>query len=1002
MICGTLLTGAILSEERNTHPLSVPQLDVNPLDDGNIFAQRYRIISEIGRGGMGRVFKAFDQELGLNVAIKVIRPEYLSDEHMVARFKNEILLSREVSHENVVRIYDFAEWQGLRYITMQLIDGVSLRRRLDESGPMEIEEIEGLAVQICAGLAAAHGRQIAHRDLKPQNILIDHQGHAFIADFGLARSAEKSEFSVTGIIMGTPEYISPEQWRGQRGDTRSDLYSLGVLLFEMATSRPLFKAETELGYFHKHLNETPSFTKTERNRLPDYLRHIILRCLAKYPDHRYQKPKEIVEDLLARRSSSIPLVQRFNGTLRKGRYLLTLVVLVVLLIFAYVHFRQSPVSDPTFPRTRIAVLPFENLTGEARFAFWSNTLADLLTTDLGQSRYLQLVPQAQLQPILLNRFNGAASTREQVEEIRGLTRADFIVSGKYEKINRTFQVTVNVMSGHSEEGVKSFFSEGLGEDSFFSIIDVMTENTKKAMKIPQEVILQDFDKDIRSISTYSIDALRLYSTAVELYHQKMLKESFEKIEKAIEVDNEFTMAYAFAARLLGVLKDKRSTGFYEQALKRLDHVSLRERLMIQGQYQNLCMGNWTQSLQYYQELLNSYPDDEDALHAIAFMNRNMENWDESTQAYLKLEEMMPGRILIQANLYFNEYKQGHYDSALEILEKHRVPIMKMNVYHNNRLRIFLEKSEWDQAKIEVDSVKNDEQGLQYQSSLLGDYYLLVGMMEQAEGYYTQLLDDKQDKTDQIVGLNKRFNLHLHKGNLKSARTFIEEIAKKLGVLDDDSVIHVFPEQSYYSALFDYSMEREKLQQEMIHQFRSQKDVEDENVIVIKREYLIGRLSILLNDDQELEISLSNMEKIVPLIGKAFARFPLHVRSEAALKAGKIAEAEAFHQEARLLFPNPRRPEEMAGDFLQTLARIQTADGRNAQAIEIYQDIITNNIGRLENAAAWVMAHVELARLHQKKGNPTEAKALAEKVIGWWGDGDLAPQVVAEMRRIRGK
>lgn len=976
-------------------------IDSLNLREGEIFAGRYRVVGEIGRGGMGRVYRAMDLELDVEVAVKVIRPEFLDDERMIIRFRNEILLAREVTHENVVRIHDFAELGGARYITMQYVEGWTLRSQIDRSGPLPIDEIESLAGQICRGLEAARKKGIAHRDLKPQNILVDRKGHAYIADFGLARGQGQSGVSLTGVILGTPEYISPEQWKGERGDFRSDIYSLGITLYEMVTGRHLFQADSEFGYLHKHLTETPVFAAADKLRIPEYLRRVILRCLEKDPDVRYQNAAEVEADLKAQKASSIPLSLKLKEKAKKMYKPLTALALLVVLAWV-VHRIVGPDGPSDGPkRIRVAVLPFENRTGEERFSFWSNALADLLTTDLGQSRYLQLVPQERLQPLAALRNDKPKDDGAAKEEFARLSRQlgyDYLLTGYYVKDRETLRVSLFIRI--SPDGQTDRITlEGKGEESLFSMIDNLTDKVKQKFRIPKEVILQDYEKDIRQITTSSLEALKAYSTGKEYYYMGRRDEALSEMEKAIAADNDFAMAYAFAARLISVAGDSRNELYYQEALKRLDRVSRRERFIIQGQYQNQVKRNRTEAIQCYRELLGEYPDDEEALHSVAFISRNMERWQESTQAYRRLEKLNPGRFVIQANLMNNEFSQGHYSEALDILEQYKTDFLKYNRYHSFRLRVFLYQGCLDLAKAEIDQISVEEKEQNHFSELYGDYLLLNGKVNEARTRYETILDRYRDVNDKIQVIGKITNSLLHAGKLQEARELAESLAVKADLTKDLSFFEVFPALQYVLAAYDERRDSSRALLEQMYSQYHKNASESRSIDQLSNLYVIGRLSVLTGDEKTLTEVLTVMDAMVANIGGAFARHSLHLRSEWALKQGKLEEAERYFGEAQRLFPNPERPEGMTGDFMHTLARIQTSQGRFDAASAVYSQIIDQNIGRLENAAAWVMAHAELARLYRRRGLRSQAGELAAKVVNWWQDGDMFIRMADEMNDL---
>jgi len=238
--CGAPLTGPG-SDSPPTRTLETSKED---LTTGSVFASRYQVIEELGKGGMGRVYKALDTEVNEKIAIKLIKPEIAKEKKTIERFRNELRLARKVRHKNVCQMFDLSKEQGRYYITMEYIRGDDLKSLIRRMGRFSPAQAINTALQVCDGLAEAHKLGVIHRDLKPQNIMIDQDGIARIMDFGIARSLEGKGLTGMGVMIGTPEYMSPEQVEGKDTDQRSDIYSLGVILFEMVTGQTPFQGDT--------------------------------------------------------------------------------------------------------------------------------------------------------------------------------------------------------------------------------------------------------------------------------------------------------------------------------------------------------------------------------------------------------------------------------------------------------------------------------------------------------------------------------------------------------------------------------------------------------------------------------------------------------------------------------------------------------------------------------------------------------------------------------------
>lgn len=276
---------------------------------GSLFAGRYRIERLLGAGGMGAVYQAWDSELGVSIALKVIRSDITSDPEAARdferRFKQELLLARQVSHPNVVRIHDLGDAAGVKYITMSYVVGSDLCAVL-KPGALPIGRARGLALQLASGIAAAHDAGIVHRDLKPQNILIDSRDQLYISDFGLAKSLEATTAGLTrtGEFLGTPRYISPEQVEGRPVDHRGDLYAVGLILYEMVTGEAPFAGPSAIEQMLQRVKDQPKPARRANPQVPEYLERIIMRCLERDPAQRYQSAHEIAADLKAEQSTA--------------------------------------------------------------------------------------------------------------------------------------------------------------------------------------------------------------------------------------------------------------------------------------------------------------------------------------------------------------------------------------------------------------------------------------------------------------------------------------------------------------------------------------------------------------------------------------------------------------------------------------------------------------------------------------------------------------------------
>lgn len=349
---GTRFCGNCATPLPSEMPTETAQTPIKELVTGTTFANRYQVIEELGKGGMGKVYKVFDTKTKDKVALKLIKPEIAQGRETIERFGNELRLARKIAQRNVCRMFDLGEAEGTHFITMEYVPGEDLKTMIRMSGQLGTGTSIHIARQICEGLAEAHSLGVIHRDLKSSNIMIDREGNARIMDFGIARTLKEKGITGAGVVIGTPEYMSPEQVEGKDVDQRSDIYSLGIILYEMLTGRVPFEGDTPFTVGVKQKSELPKDPKQLNAQIPDDLNHIILKCLEKDKAKRYQSATELNTELgkmemgIPTRERVVPLKKpltsreitvKFNlKKLLAPGLILTLIVIVALIYFFFI------------------------------------------------------------------------------------------------------------------------------------------------------------------------------------------------------------------------------------------------------------------------------------------------------------------------------------------------------------------------------------------------------------------------------------------------------------------------------------------------------------------------------------------------------------------------------------------------------------------------------------------------------------------------------------------
>ena len=398
--CGKCATQLKSSEEISDSPTETIETPKEELTTGSTFAGRYQIIEELGKGGMGRVYRVVDKKLDEEVALKLIKPEIASDRTTVERFSKELKFARKIVHKNVGRMYELMEDEGRYFITMEYVSGQDLKGLIRQTGQLTIGKSISIAKQVCEGLAEAHRLGVVHRDLKPHNIMIDKEGNARIMDFGIARSLDAEGITDAKVMIGTPKYMSPEQVEGEAVDQRSDIYSLGIILYEMVTEKTPFDGDTALSIALKHKTQAPPEPREFNAQIPEDLSRVILKCLEKDKQKRYQRAEDVLSELqsiekdipteeriiLEKKVELETKRKRFRSFLIPGIALVVTAIIVAGYFFFGQFLKTGEIGSEALSemkwKSSIAVLPVEDLSPQRDQELLCGAMHDDIITKL--------------------------------------------------------------------------------------------------------------------------------------------------------------------------------------------------------------------------------------------------------------------------------------------------------------------------------------------------------------------------------------------------------------------------------------------------------------------------------------------------------------------------------------------------------------------------------------------------------------------------------------------
>jgi serine/threonine protein kinase/Tfp pilus assembly protein PilF len=610
------------------------------LTRGALFASRYEIIEELGTGGMGSVYRAHDTQLNEEVAIKLIRPDIAAERRVVDRFRNEIKTARKIRHKNVGGMYDFHEEGRTFYLTMEYVRGEDLKSLLHRTKTLPLGTAISVARQVAEGLTEAHGLGIIHRDLKPGNIMIDKEGNAKIMDFGIARSLLGKGLTGEGAIIGTPEYMSPEQVEGKEADQRADIYALGVILFEMLVGSPPFEGETPFAIANKHKTEPPPVPKKLIPQLPEALNKVILRCLEKDRANRYQTAEELLADLSAV-EQTLPTSDRVLGraktkilTSREITVKLTpkkLLIPAAIVIFIAIAVVVGLILFKPAPRKidSLAVLPLADLSAQKGEGYSVEGIHDALINELCKIPSVTVIAR---QSVL--RF---VDSKKDIPEIARALKVAGVVEGSVIQTKDMIRITVSLLDGR--DGRRLW-----GPNSFDrNPSDILSLSSDVALKIAREIDAKLAVQNIRNLT----QERKVKPEAYDLYYQAMfrekdLKKKLALLKQAVEIDPEFAQAHALMAMVWHDL------AFFNLYAPRSEALQMAR-----------------QSVQQAVSLDDSLPEVHEALGAIKF---NLDwDFDGFLREYRRAMELAPGRTV--GSWATNLTVLGHFDEALALLKR---------------------------------------------------------------------------------------------------------------------------------------------------------------------------------------------------------------------------------------------------------------------------------------------------------------------------------------------
>ncbi|MBN2381307.1 protein kinase [bacterium] len=996
----------------------------------------YRIETQLGRGGMGEVFVAEDTRLKRKVALKVLRSELSQDPDRLKRFEREVKTLASLNHPNIVTIYSVEESEGLHFFTMELVRGKTLSELIPQDG-IPLQTFFNLTVPLTDALRIAHAQGITHRDLKPDNIIVCEDGRLKILDFGLAKLRETEAAplqevdidtdSVTdeGVVIGTVAYMSPEQAQGKPVDPRSDIFSLGILLYQMITGHHPFQGENSIELISSILKDKPKAITEYNTGIPRALWEITNKCLDKDPDRRYQSSSDLHSELAALKAdfSSGELQTTVTGQyvplrapemLRQPRrWGMAIALLMVLLLGAAVYYYRGNFSNrtinpaPILPlRPTVAVLNFENLTGTTEFDWLCRGLPGMLLTGLAQTTGLNVISSQRIQE-LTNKFASGSDVsldRTAISRISQQAGATAVVYGSIYQAGLEIRIDAQVEdvgSGHllTAQNVR-------GRD-VFALVDQLVAQIRKSLDLgyPQQ------SQSITDITTNSLKAYQLYTEGLEARMSLRWKTANELFQRAIELDPNFAMAQFELSRLhkmFAPLMDSQNTqDLREKVLANIDRLPERQKLLVQSVYAleretedylvKSPLPSPDKARELLETLISKYPDEEEA-------------------------------YILLAALYSDHY--GDPKKGLDILHKGVLEMPKSGPIRNHYAYFLQATGQHTEAfqSLQVYLEVDPDEPNPYDS--LGEAYLKIGQPEKAVDYYTRaieldptfssafsgkiygqmMLGNYSSVLEQLNATGQRFNTdEFFKLGIRLAPSIV--IMSSLGMYASASEylektleqsaesLSQFEEAWLRLVMAMVHLEHHQPQKARLHTDRAnallQPMLESNFIsqVPILTHFITGLVNTHLQEFDSTRHHLAEMKSLSSENDSPAQWWTSLLEAELFLAEGKLSEAVAAFQKAESeakLFFTPARIDNIFDHqlpFRDGLARVRIANGDDAGALAVYQDLITPDIGDKLVSPLTPRFVLAMARLYERLDQTEKARASYQRFLDLWQNAD---------------
>jgi serine/threonine protein kinase/Flp pilus assembly protein TadD len=903
----------------------------------------YKILEKLGEGGMGVVYKAQDTKLDRLVALKFLPQHLTSDPVEKERFVHEAKAASALNHPNVTTIYEVDEFEGQMFIVMEYCEGKTLKQMIEKE-TLSVKKVLDIAIHVSEGLTAAHNKGVVHRDIKSDNIMVSPEGQVKIMDFGLAKLKGATKLTKSGSTLGTAAYMSPEQASGEEVDQRSDIFSFGVVLYELLTGQLPFKGEHTTAIIYSIMNDEPQPIARFNNKVSAKLEDIVFKALAKEREERYQHADELLADLRRERKSMEYLktgqISKEVLIAKRKKKLLPFIIpasiifilVLLLLILRPFKFQIIPEEKAVAKENTLAVMYFENLVDREDKERLGEIVTNLLITGLSESQYMNVVSSQRLYDILklLGKEGTKVIDKNVASQVATKAGAKRMLLGSILQVEPRFVLTSQLVDVESGRVLGSQRITGEPKEEMFSLVDKLIAELKKDLSLPAQAQKEETPR-VADVTTHSQEAYRYYLEGLDYGYKWYFTEAERSFKKALEFDSTFAMAYYMLANLKTGEEQKRLTA---KAVKYSNKVSQKERYYIES-WEAYVSGNYSEDIKILQKAAEHYPEEKEVFCYLGVLYADkLHDFKEGIYYFNKAIQIDPFYKVAYNALAYNYDQMGDFDKSIWAINKY----------------------------IEL----APDEANPYDSR--ADLYAWNGKLDQAIESYKKALEIKPDF---YMTLPKLGNMYLFKKDYARAESCFEALCssnEKLyrseGRLDLSLVL-------LYQGKFEDAL---KTLDDGIAADRMEQVEEVSNAV----KYFMK--AGVYEEQKKMALALKEAEIGIQILKKATPNNPDNGRAYYTYllaKSGKIAEAD---ESARALKKDIEgKDTTLMFSYWWTLGEIVEAKGDTNTALSYLEKVYR------ESPTPSFSLRFRLAEIYLKKGRLDEAVAQLEKALSRYDD-----------------